>query len=172
YNKVLRNATPTTRRHEDREGPRQAHDIRLSGIVSYGEADRRLAAMARALLRNARFSEFFANLRLLPPVRGLSRSPVLFFARYNPVVDGGSRLPRGMVSSQRIFFASARRVAGRASFFVRRRSVMALKQLENLVLCVGSVNRGGRYGLERVSNPAKATPVSSPLHPRALLVMP
>jgi len=49
---------------------------------------------------------------------------------------------------------------------------MALKQLENLVLRVGSVNRGGRYGLERVSNPAKATPVSSPRHPRALLVMP
>jgi hypothetical protein len=49
---------------------------------------------------------------------------------------------------------------------------MALKQLENLVLRVGSVIRGGRYGLERVSNPAKATPVSSPRHPRALLVMP
>ena len=50
---------------------------------------------------------------------------------------------------------------------------MALKQLEKLVLRVESVARDGRYGLERVvSNPAKATPVSSPRHPRALLVMP
>ena len=50
---------------------------------------------------------------------------------------------------------------------------MALKQLEKLVLRVESVARDGRCGLERVvSNAAKATPVSSPRHPRALLVMP